>query len=130
MELRQLRYLVALADEQHFTRAAAREPAAQPALSQQVRRLEAEIGLPLVERTTRRVSLTEAGATLVERARRVLAEIEAAQGDLRDLAGIRTGRVTIGATGPLGPVALSQLLATYYSRHPGVELTVRERPSE
>jgi len=69
MELRQLRYLVALADEQHFTRAAAREHIAQPALSQQIRRLEQEIGLALVERTTRRVTVTEAGHTLVARAR-------------------------------------------------------------
>ena len=61
MELRQLRYLVALADERHFTRAAAREHIAQPALSQQIRRLEQEVGLALVERTTRRVTVTEAG---------------------------------------------------------------------
>src|SRR5919109_1571826 len=59
MDLRQLKYLVALADEQHFTRAAAREHIAQPALSQQIRRLEQEVGLALVERTTRRVTVTE-----------------------------------------------------------------------
>jgi LysR family transcriptional activator of glutamate synthase operon len=70
MDLRQLRYLVALADERHFTRAAAREHVAQPAVSQQIRRLEAEVGLALVERTTRRVALTEAGELLVARARR------------------------------------------------------------
>ena len=80
MELRQLRYLVALADEQHFTRAAAREHIAQPALSQQIRRLEQEVGLALVERTTRRVTITEAGRTLVARARRILAEVDAATG--------------------------------------------------
>src|ERR1035437_10390225 len=78
MELRQLRYLVALAEERSFTRAAENEHVAQPALSQQIRRLESELGLALVERTTRRVSLTDAGELLVVRARRVLAELEAA----------------------------------------------------
>ena len=69
MELRQLRYLVALADEESFTRAAEREHIAQPALSQQIQKLEQELGLPLVERTTRRVSITDAGKLLVARAR-------------------------------------------------------------
>src|SRR5207245_5795591 len=97
MELRQLRYLVALADEQHFTRAAAREHIAQPALSQQIRRLERELGLPLVERTTRSVSMTEAGAGLVGRARRILAEVDAAHAEIERLAGLQTGHVTVGA---------------------------------
>jgi LysR family transcriptional regulator, transcription activator of glutamate synthase operon len=130
MELRQLRYLVALADERHFTRAAAREHVAQPALSQQIRRLERELGIPLVERTTRRVALTEAGVRLVERARRALGEIEAGQAELQALAGIRTGRVGIGAIQALGPLDLPLLLAAFHERHPGVELAVREEPSE
>ena len=67
MELSQLRYLVALAEERHFTRAAAREHIAQPALSQQIRRLEDEAGVPLVERTTRQVAITHAGQLLVAR---------------------------------------------------------------
>ena len=66
MELRQLRYLVALAEELNFTRAAANEHVAQPALSQQVRRLEDEVGLALVERSTRHVALTDAGRRLFE----------------------------------------------------------------
>jgi DNA-binding transcriptional LysR family regulator len=130
MELRQLRYLVAVADERHFTRAAAREHVAQPALSQQIRRLESEVGLPLVERTTRRVALTEAGETLVARARRALTEIDAAQAELADLAGIRAGHVRIGATGTLGPIDLSLLLARFHERHPLIDLTVRERTSD
>src|SRR2546429_3248533 len=78
MDLRQLRYLIALADERHFTRAAEREHIAQPALSQQIRRLEDEVGVALVERTTRRVAITEAGELLVVRARRILSELSAA----------------------------------------------------
>src|SRR5436190_339352 len=117
MELRQLRYLVALADERSFTRAAAREHVAQPALSQQLRRLEDEVGVPLVDRTTRRVALTDAGELLTERARRVLNEIAAARGELGELAGIRSGRVTIGAMPTLGQFDLALLLATFHERH-------------
>ena len=130
MNLRQLRYLVALADERHFTRAAAREHVAQPALSQQIRSLEAELGMQLVERTTRRVSMTQAGELLVARARRALAELDAAQAELQSLAGVQTGRLAVGALHTMGPVDLSLLLATFHERHPGVELTVREQSSE
>lgn len=130
MELRQLRYLVALAEERHFTRAAAREHVAQPALSQQIRRLEEEVGLALVERTTRRVALTEAGEVLAVRARRILAEVDAAHAELQSLAGVLTGHVTVGAMHTMGPVDLSLVLARFHQRHPGVDLTVREQSSE
>ena len=112
MNLRQLRYLVALADERHFTRAAAREHVAQPALSQQIRSLEAELGMALVERTTRRVAMTQAGELLVARARRALAELDAAQAELQSLAGVQAGRLSVGALHTMGPVDLSLLLAT------------------
>lgn len=130
MELRQLRYLVALADERHFTRAAEREHIAQPALSQQIRRLEDELGVKLVERTTRRVAMTQAGELLVGRARRVLAELEAAEAELASLAGVQTGRLSVGALHTMGPVDLSLLLASFHRSHPGIELTVREQSSE
>jgi len=130
MELRQLRYLVALADERHFTRAAAREHIAQPALSQQISRLEAEVGLALVERTTRRVALTDAGELLVARARRILAELDDAQAELGTLAGVKGGRLAVGALHTMGPVDLSLLLASFHRNHPAVELTVREQSSE
>ena len=122
MELRQLRYLVTLADERHFTRAAALLHIAQPALSQQIRRLEDELGIALVDRTTRHVSLTAAGERLVARARRALAEVEAATAELSELSGIRTGRVVIGAMRSTGPFDLSALLAAFHALHPGVEL--------
>src|SRR5918999_1929094 len=113
MELRQLRYLVTLADERHFTRAAARLHIAQPALSQQVRRLEDELGIALVDRTTRHVALTPAGERLVARARRAIAEGEGATAGLSDPSGIPTGRVVIGAMRSTGPYDLSALLAAY-----------------
>ena len=130
MNLRQLRYLVALADERHFTRAAAREHVAQPALSQQIRSLEAELGTALVERTTRKVAMTQAGELLVARARRALAELDAAQAELQALAGVQAGRLSVGALHTMGPVDLSLLLATFHERYPAVELTVREQSSE
>jgi DNA-binding transcriptional LysR family regulator len=130
MELRQLRYLVALAEERNFTRAASAEHVAQPALSQQIRRLEDELGLAMVERTTRRVSLTDAGELLVVRARRILAELEAAESELQALRGMYTGHVTIGAMHTMGPVDLSLALALFNQRHPHVEFTVREQSSE
>jgi LysR family transcriptional regulator, transcription activator of glutamate synthase operon len=130
MELRQLRYLVALAGERNFTRAADTEHVAQPALSQQIRRLEEELGLALVERTTRRVALTEAGELLVVRARRVLAELEAADTELQALRGLTTGHVSIGAMHTMGPIDLSLVLALFHQLHPDVDLTVREQSSE
>jgi DNA-binding transcriptional LysR family regulator len=130
MDLRQLRYLVALAEERHFTRAAAREHIAQPALSQQIRRLEQEVGLALVERTTRRVALTEAGEVLVARARRVLAEIEAANAELQSLSGVHTGHVHVGTIHTMGPLDLSIPLGLFNERHPGVEITIRDQSSE
>jgi DNA-binding transcriptional LysR family regulator len=130
MELRQLRYLVSLAEERHFTRAAEREHIAQPALSQQIRRLEQEVGLALVERTTRHVAITDAGEMLVARARRILAEVEAADAELQRLVGVQSGHVTVGAIHTMGPVDVSLALAIFHQRYPQVELTVREQSSE
>ncbi|HLY50091.1 MAG TPA: LysR family transcriptional regulator [Solirubrobacteraceae bacterium] len=130
MDLRQLRYLVALADERHFTRAAAREHIAQPALSQQIRRLEDEVGIPLVERTTRQVKITPAGELLVARGRRILSELEAAHAELEAAKGMEIGHVTVGTMHTMGPVDLSAVLAVFHERHPGVGLTVREEASE
>jgi DNA-binding transcriptional LysR family regulator len=130
MDLRQLRYLVALAEERHFTRAAAREHVAQPALSQQIRRLEDELGIPLVERTTRYVRITDAGELLVARARRIMAELDAAYAELAAAKGAETGRVSVGTMHTMGPIDLSLILAIFHQRHRGVELTVREEASE
>src|SRR5690349_2729962 len=126
MELRHLRCLVMLADERQFTRAAQRLGIAQPALSQQIRRLEAEVGLALVERTTRRVELTAAGSTLVLHARRMLHEADVAVAELQDLRGLRTGHLAIGASHTIGSLDLSQLLAEFHRRFPAVELRVQD----
>ena len=126
MEIRQLRYLVALAEERHFTRAAARANVAQPALSRQIRSLETELGVPLVDRTSRRVSMTDAGTRLVERARRILDEVEAARADVYDLRQLLQGRVRFGVSTTPGPVDVAALVAAFHRIHPGVELDVRD----
>ncbi|MCW3038536.1 MAG: transcriptional regulator, LysR family [Solirubrobacterales bacterium] len=126
MELRQLRSLVALAEESHFTRAAQRLHIAQPALSQQIAKLEREVGVPLVDRTTRRVALTEAGELLLAHARRMISEETVALAELDELAGLRRGHLNVGAAQAMGPVDLAKLLVGFHRSYPAVELTVRE----
>ncbi len=126
MELRHLRSFVMVADEAHFTRAAQRLGVAQPALSQQVRRLEAEVGMPLIERTTRKVELTDAGRLFLEHARRVIVEADHAVAVVRDLRELRVGRLSIGASQTMASVDLSDALARYHRRYSSVELVVQE----
>lgn len=129
MELRQLRYLVVLAEERQFTRAALKLQIAQPGLSQQIAKLEAELGLTLVDRTTRRMALTEAGRRLVAHARPIIARADSARAEMAELAGLRTGRVLIGASPTMGPVDLSGVMARFHKRFPGVEMILREDTS-
>jgi LysR family transcriptional activator of glutamate synthase operon len=126
MELRQLTYFAAVARHRHFTRAAAELHVAQPALSQQIKRLEGELGVPLLDRTSRRVTLTEAGEMFLERTQRALAEVDAAREELARLRGLEQGRVTMGAMQSLGPIDLAALIADFHARHPGVEVVLRE----
>ena len=98
MELRHLRYFVAVAEELHFRRAAERLHVAQPAVSEQVRKLEEELGVKLLERTHRSVSVTEAGAVMLEQARVVLRLAEAAQRAARDASARTATRLRIGYT--------------------------------
>jgi DNA-binding transcriptional LysR family regulator len=126
MELRQLRYFAALARHRHFTRAARSLSVAQPALSQQIRRLEVELGVPLVERHHRPITLTPAGEALLARAQRVLSEVDAAHADVAKLKGVERGRVCIGAVAGLSPFDLAAALSTFNVAHPGIELVLRE----
>src|SRR5271167_4546023 len=96
MELKHLRYFVAIAEERSFTRAAERLWVAQPGLSTQIRRLEAELGIVLFERHTRGVDLTEAGAPFLERARVALAAADVARATGRDLQSGVVGSIRLG----------------------------------
>jgi DNA-binding transcriptional LysR family regulator len=96
MELRHLRYFVAVAEELHFRRAAERLHVAQPAVSEQVRKLEDELGVRLLHRTQRHVSLTDAGAAMLDEARRVLHQAERAMAVARDASELATARLRVG----------------------------------
>lgn len=130
MELRQLEYLIALADHGQFTRAARSVHVAQPSLSQQIAKLEREVGAKLVERGPKGITLTDAGEVLTVRARRALAELASAGDEIDSLVDLRRGRVSIGAMQTLGPIDLPQLLSEFHGSHPGIELAVREALSE
>jgi LysR family transcriptional activator of glutamate synthase operon len=125
VELRQLVYFEAVVRSGGFTRAAESLRIAQPAVSAQIRRLEAELGTPLLTRTTRRLSLTAAGELFLLRARRILDELDAARGDLADLAAVLRGHVALAATEILGSIDLPAALAAFHSRYPGVTLRLR-----
>ena len=126
MELRQLRYFAAVAQRRHFTAAAEAIGVAQPALSQQVRLLERELGVQLFDRSNRRVRLTPAGEALLIRAERILAEVANAQSELAEYAGAVRGRVIVGTLPSLAEHQLPPLVAAFHQRHPGLELILRE----
>jgi LysR family hydrogen peroxide-inducible transcriptional activator len=125
MELHQLRYFVAVADEGNFSRAAAREHVAQPSLSQQIQKLEFEVGQPLFDRLPRGVILTQAGEQLLVHAKRVLAEIADARNAL-SLRGELSGTVSLGIIPTIAPFVLPRLIAGLAARHPRIALDVME----
>lgn len=127
MEIRHLRSFVAIAREQSYTRAAARLRVAQPALSQQIQALERELGIVLIERSNRTSGLTEAGASLLIRAERILLEVQDAANEMAAHAGLRTGTVRIGcALQTLLEGRLPTLLASFHAKHPGIRVAFRE----
>jgi LysR family transcriptional activator of glutamate synthase operon len=125
VELRQLVYFEAVVRFGGFTRAAEQLHVAQPAVSAQILKLESELGVALLTRTTRRVDLTHAGELFLARAARVLGELEGARGDLAQLTAVLRGRVALGATQVLGPFDLPAGLARFHRRYPGVALALR-----
>jgi len=119
-----------VARHRHFTRAADELHVAQSALSHQIRRLEAELGTELFERTSRSVVPTEAGETVAARARRVLAEVDGVREEVDELAGVVKGRLAIGALLPAGALDVPSLLAGFSHAYPGVEVGLREGTAE
>lgn len=126
MELRQLRYAVAVAQRLSFTQAAAALAIAQPALSQQIATLEHELGVRLFDRTNRRVSVTDAGRTFVERAQRILADVDRVGEEMTAFAGGLRGRVVVGTYQSFAEYTLPKLLGRFHALYPGIEIALRE----
>ena len=129
MNLRELRSFVAVARTGSFSRAAETLYLGQPAVSQHVRRLEAELGLALFARTTRAVVLTDAGQAFLPRVQRALAELDGGVAEIDEVRGLLRGHLRIGAMQWLDPYDLPQALAAFRERHPDIEITVVEEPT-
>jgi DNA-binding transcriptional LysR family regulator len=126
MELRHLRYFVTVAEELNFTRAAALLHVAQSAVSSQIRDLEEEIGLALLERNSRQVGLTAAGKTFLEHANRILRDVEEVVRQTRRVGKAGSGILAIGFIGSQSHEWMPQVLKRFRQKYPGVEVTLTE----
>ncbi len=122
MELRQLTYFIAVAEERHFGRAAKRLHIAQPPLSQQIRQFEEQLGVKLFDRTTRRVDLTAAGALMLERGRSILNDVEALQADVYQVGQGATGVLHVGFSGSSTYSVMPRIVRAAGAAYPGLTL--------
>jgi DNA-binding transcriptional LysR family regulator len=129
MELHQLEYFVAVAEEASFTRAATRVHVAQPGVSAQVRRLESELGQQLLDRSGRSVRLTEVGTAVLPFARAALSAVANARLAVAELAGLVRGQVTVGMVSGCALPVLAELLAGFHDLYPGVSIALTEENS-
>jgi len=130
MNLRDLRYFVALAEYRHFGRAAQASFVSQPTLSTQIRKLEEELGVALVERTPRKVLLTEAGKEIAQRARDVLTEVDQIKAIARRTIDPESGTLRLGIFPTLGPYLLPHVVPRISARFPRLELLLIEEKTE
>jgi DNA-binding transcriptional LysR family regulator len=129
MNLEQLRSFAEVAATGHFTKAAATLHLAQPSLSRQISTLEKELGAELFHRAHGHITLTDAGATLLPTAKRMLADAEAIRRDMDELAGLQQGRVRLGATPTLCVSLVAEAISRFHHQHPGIELELVEKGS-
>jgi DNA-binding transcriptional LysR family regulator len=129
MELHQLRYFLAIAETGSFTAAASRSHVAQPSLSIQVAKLEAELGGPLFERGRKGAKLTSRGELFRPRAAEALRQLEAAKSEADELAGLQRGSVSLGCMPTTGAYLLPPLLKAFDKAHPGIRLELKEESS-
>ncbi len=126
MEMHQLRYMVALARTGNFSRAAEQCNVAQPSLSQQIQKLEDELGERLFDRRKRQVRLTPHGTAFLRRALRILEEVEAARREANDALDLKQGSVAIGVLPTIAPYLLPPVMAKFCAQFAGVDITVHE----
>ncbi len=126
MELRDLRYFVAVAQHRNFSRAAEHLAVSQPALSEQIRKLEEELGAPLFARTSRGATLTDAGEAFLPQARAVLAQADAAADSVRMVTSGVAGTLTLGFIDSAALAILPALIRRFTERYPNVKLRLRE----
>jgi len=126
MDIRQLKYFLAIAEEGQITAAARKLQMAQPPLSQQLKLLEDELGVKLVERGPRSIRLTDAGAVLRNRAEQILELADSAEREIRDLAAGEGGTLAIGTVSSSGAVLLQEALADFHKQHQGVKYELYE----
>jgi LysR family hydrogen peroxide-inducible transcriptional activator len=126
MELHQVRYVVAVARTGNFSRAAEQCHVAQPSISQQIQKLEDELGERLFDRTKREARLTEPGEAFLLRAVRILEEVDAAKREAKDAKDLLRGRLTVGVLPTIAPYLLPAVLAKFTGKYPGVEIVVHE----
>lgn len=129
MEMRQLRYFLAVAEAQNFTRAAEAVHVSQPSLSVQIAALEEELGAPLFDRLGRRVALTQAGQILREHAQRVIRELEQGAQAIQELKGAGGGRLLVGVLSTVNSYLIPPLVSQFRQRFPLVHLQIQARPS-
>ncbi|GGF89204.1 LysR family transcriptional regulator [Paenibacillus abyssi] len=129
MELRQLHYVVHIAAEKNFSRAAEKLHIAQPSLSQQLSKLEKEIGVLLFRRTTNSVELTHAGAAFVDKAQSILDAVEQLKQEMDDLAHMRKGRLVVGSLPITGSHVLPLVLPVFQRKFPEIEIVLVEDSS-
>lgn len=126
MNLHHIRYFVSVARHRSFTRAAAENMVAQPSLSQQIRRLEEELGAPLFDRSQSPVRLTDAGEALLPHAEAILRQVEAARAAVEERLGLRTGRLVLGSLPMTGSRLLPRAITIFRQRYPGIQVILRE----
>jgi DNA-binding transcriptional LysR family regulator len=129
VQLQQLSYFLAVAQSRHFTRAAEALGVTQPSLSKQIRALETELGAVLFSRARGNITLTPAGEALLPLAGRILADVDTARLEVQELAGLRRGRVRLGATPSLCSGLLADILRRFHDTYPGIRLIVAESGS-